>query len=171
MLWVIYYLRKGLRANPEDLFSGNKGQARGNYLYNKVLAIRYYPLQNSFQQPSVMLDWFQLNPPNSTYSTNLIQNRKNTNTVNSWQYDLTIGRSRISQGGGANSKDGCEKLIFGKFFPKTAWNWKNLDPHGGGGGIIDVLLDPPMFNYLHWIARLKSSKCPRGGGYKIRKAN
>ena len=33
-------------------------------------------------------------------------------------------------GGGANSKGGCKKLLFRGFPPKTAWNWKNLDPEG-----------------------------------------
>ena len=27
--WGLYYLRKGLRAKPEDLLAANKGQARG----------------------------------------------------------------------------------------------------------------------------------------------
>ena len=37
-----------------------------------------------------------------------------------------------------NSKDGCEKLLFGQFCPKTEWNWKNLDPPP----------DPPMWWFI-----------------------
>ena len=35
------------------------------------------------------------------------------------------------RGGGANSKGGCENYNLANFFPKTAWNWKNLDSKEG----------------------------------------
>ena len=28
---------------------------------------------------------------------------------------------------------GCANLLFGQFFPKTAWNWRKLARRGGGG--------------------------------------
>ena len=34
--------------------------------------------------------------------------------------------------GGANPRGGAN-LLFGQFFPKTAWKWRNFGPEGGGG--------------------------------------
>ena len=45
----------------------------------------------------------------------------------------------FSRGGGANSKI---SYYLANFFPKTAWNWKNLDP--GGTRPWRPPLDPPM---------------------------
>ena len=39
------------------------------------------------------------------------------------------GRSRISQRGN-QPRDGGANLLFWRFFPKIAWNWKKLDPEG-----------------------------------------
>ena len=41
------------------------------------------------------------------------------------------GGSRISPRWGANSGGGGANIRFCQNFPKTAWNWKNLDPRGG----------------------------------------
>ena len=40
----------------------------------------------------------------------------------------------IPKGGGAN-------LLFGQFFPKTAWKWRNFGPEGGGA---HASLAPPL---------------------------
>ena len=40
----------------------------------------------------------------------------------------TVADPGFPRGGGANSKGGCEKLLFGRFSPKTAWN---LNPRRG----------------------------------------
>ena len=34
-------------------------------------------------------------------------------------------------GGGANSKEGCEKLLFGHLFPKNCMKLKEFGPQGG----------------------------------------
>ena len=34
------------------------------------------------------------------------------------------------RGGGANPKGGGANLLFGQFFPKTAWKWRNFGPGG-----------------------------------------
>ena len=36
---------------------------------------------------------------------------------------------------GANSNGGCEKLLFGHFFPKTCMKLKEFGPGDGGGGM------------------------------------
>ena len=38
----------------------------------------------------------------------------------------------FSRGGGANSKDGCEKLLFRQFFPKNCMKLKEFGPEGVG---------------------------------------
>ena len=35
-------------------------------------------------------------------------------------------------GGGGNFQGGAPTYYLAKFFPKTEWKWKNLDPEGGG---------------------------------------
>ena len=47
------------------------------------------------------------------------------------------------RGGGANSKGGCKKLLFGQFFPKNCMKLKELGL-GGGGHIPGAPLDLPM---------------------------
>ena len=49
------------------------------------------------------------------------------------------------RGGGANSPGGGGANIrFCQNFPKTAWNWKNLDPQGGGARPKFYYVDPPL---------------------------
>ena len=47
---------------------------------------------------------------------------------------IVSGRSRISPWWGANPRGRGVNTQFCQILPKTAWNWKNLDPPGGGGG-------------------------------------
>ena len=42
----------------------------------------------------------------------------------------TVADPGFPRGGGANSPGGCTNIRFCWNFPKTAWNWKNLDPRG-----------------------------------------
>ena len=50
----------------------------------------------------------------------------------------------FTRGGGANSPGGAN-IRFCQFFPKTAWNWKNLDPGEGGGARPKFYyVDPPL---------------------------
>ena len=39
---------------------------------------------------------------------------------------------------------GAPNIRFGQIFPKTAWNWKNLDPKGGHAFPPRNSLDPPL---------------------------
>ena len=41
---------------------------------------------------------------------------------------FTVAGPGFPQGGGANSKDGCEKLLFGQFFPKNCMKLKEFGP-------------------------------------------
>ena len=47
------------------------------------------------------------------------------------------------RGGGANSPGGRQHMILPNF-SKTAWNWKNLGPQGGGARPLRPPLDPPL---------------------------
>ena len=44
---------------------------------------------------------------------------------------VTSGGSRISPRRGRQLSRGGANIRFCQIFPKTAWNWKNLDPQGG----------------------------------------
>ena len=48
--------------------------------------------------------------------------------------------SRISRGGGANSRDGCTNLLFSKIFVQNCIKMKKFEPGGGGGRIHGVPL-------------------------------
>ena len=48
------------------------------------------------------------------------------------------------RGGGANSPGGGTNIRFCQIFPKTAWNWKNLGPRGGGRTSLVPPLDLPL---------------------------
>ena len=56
------------------------------------------------------------------------------------------GGSRISQRRVRQLQRWGANLLFLPIFPKTAWNWRNLDWEGGGGGMCPwhPTLDPPM---------------------------
>ena len=43
-----------------------------------------------------------------------------------------VAGAGFPRGGGANSKGGCEKLLFGQFFPKNCMKLKEFGPQGGG---------------------------------------
>ena len=64
------------------------------------------------------------------YSTNSYNSH--THTPTSQKLILYSGGSRISPRRGANSPRGGANIRFCHIFPKTAWNWKNLGPPGGG---------------------------------------
>ena len=46
------------------------------------------------------------------------------------------GGSRISPRRGRQLPRGAANIRFRQNFPKTAWNWKNLDPRGGASKIL-----------------------------------
>ena len=52
------------------------------------------------------------------------------------------------RGGGANSPLGGANIRFCQIFPKTAWNWKNLDPRGGGARPKFYYVDPPLVSVM-----------------------
>ena len=52
------------------------------------------------------------------------------------------GGSRFTRRGGANPPEGDINIRFCQIFPKTAWNWKNLDPRRGVGV---SLARPPLY--------------------------
>ena len=53
------------------------------------------------------------------------------------------------RGGGANSPGGGANIRFCQIFPKTAWNWKNLDPQGGRAS--KILLCRSATDHEQWI--------------------
>ena len=61
----------------------------------------------------------------------------------------------ISRGRGANSKGGCEKLLFGHFFPKKTMKLKEFGPRRGHASLAP--LDPPMHSaiFLYLCVYLK----------------
>ena len=67
----------------------------------------------------------------------------------SWPLDLlSVADLGFPRGGGLNPTGGTN-IKCCKFFPKTAWNWKNLDPLGAGGRASLVPpLDPPLIIFL-----------------------
>ena len=46
------------------------------------------------------------------------------------EYELTVADIRFLRRGAPTSKVGASVHYFAKFFPKTAWKWKKLDPKG-----------------------------------------
>ena len=56
---------------------------------------------------------------------------------------LTVADPGFPRGGGANPKGGAPTL-FGQFFPKTAWKWRNFGPEGGARVPRAPPLDPPL---------------------------
>ena len=65
----------------------------------------------------------------------------------------TSGGSRISPRRGCQLPRGGANIRFCQIFPKTAWNWKNLDPRGGGGTCPKFYyVDPPLHTILvFWL--------------------
>ena len=49
---------------------------------------------------------------------------------------LPVADPGFPRGGGANSPRGAANIRFCQKFPKTAWNWKNFGPRGGGASKI-----------------------------------
>ena len=71
------------------------------------------------------------------------------NRTNSWQREIitffpsfSVADPGFSPGGGVNSPGGAN-IWFCQIFSKTAWNWKNLGPRGGGASLAPPL-DPPL---------------------------
>ena len=62
---------------------------------------------------------------------------------------LSVADPGFSRGGGANSKK-CYYLA--NSFPKTAWNWKNLDPQGGRASLA-----PPLRSANDYFTRLRAN--------------
>ena len=45
---------------------------------------------------------------------------------------------------GALTPKGGANLLFGQFFPKIAWKWRNLGPEGGRASPLDPPLKLPI---------------------------
>ena len=57
------------------------------------------------------------------------------------------GGSRISQRGAPTPKADVQNYYLVNLFPKTAWNWKNLDLEGGS----PLWSDNALCKFTHWI--------------------
>ena len=66
-----------------------------------------------------------------------------------WIQDFPEEEAPTPRGGrGAN-------IWFCQNFPKTAWNWKNLDPRGGGGGsVARAPSDPPLAYVVYYFTKI-----------------
>ena len=56
------------------------------------------------------------------------------------RHHWSVADPGFPRGGGANSPGGGANIRFRQISPKTAWNWKNFDPRGGGGVSVDAAL-------------------------------
>ena len=56
---------------------------------------------------------------------------------------MPVADPEFPRSGGANSKVDVKSYYLANFFPKAAWNWKNLD-HEEGAHVPGTPLDPPM---------------------------
>ena len=58
---------------------------------------------------------------------------------------------------GAPTPRGGTNIRFCQIFPKTAWNWKNLDPGGGGGARPKFYyVDLPLISVVATVTSTKS---------------
>ena len=72
-----------------------------------------------------------------------------------------IGGTTDFSGGSRISPRWCANIRFCRIFPKTAWNWKNLDPEGKGGHVSEILLCRSATGFTSWWIRLtKLMTCP-----------
>ena len=64
------------------------------------------------------------------------------------------------QGGDANSKGGCEKLLFGIFSPNNCMKLKDFGPRAEGGGSLALpwtcrsifwTISGKMYSWNHWF--------------------
>ena len=75
-------------------------------------------------------------------------------------------RIQISgRGGGVTLKSGCEKLLFGQFFPKDCKKLKEFGTGDGGGDVPGAPLDPPM-QILYSTKKTESLKRETGPKFK-----
>ena len=51
-----------------------------------------------------------------------------------WNYSLFVVDPGFPRGGALTPEGGAPTYIFGQFFPKTAWKWRNFGPEGGARG-------------------------------------
>ena len=58
--------------------------------------------------------------------------------------------SRIPRRRGANHPGGGANIWFCQILRKTAWNWENFGPWGGGGA-RGTPLNPPLHSILCWL--------------------
>ena len=70
------------------------------------------------------------------------------------------GGSRISQEGGTNLKGGGGNLLFGPFFPKTAWKWKmevyvSSASFGSADGVPTLEVGVPTYYCGHFPLKLR----------------
>ena len=72
------------------------------------------------------------------------------NTVADYFETLAVADPGFPRGGGANLKGGGANLLFGHFFLKTAWKWRNFGPEGGVRPSRPPL-DPPLFGAIEQL--------------------
>ena len=60
------------------------------------------------------------------------------------------------RGGDVSLQGGELTYYFAKYFPNTAWKWKNFDP-GGRDLVASLTLDPPMIK-LQQISKFETFK-------------
>ena len=110
ILWVIIFIPTGICPNSRLDIVG--------FISNKTiqpsfpLGICYNQIENNF------LIWSQ-----------------STNKLLQWRIqDFPEGAvaDRGFPRGGAPTSEGGANLLFGQFFPKTAWKWRNFGPEGWG---------------------------------------
>ena len=61
------------------------------------------------------------------------------------------------RGGALTPKGRGPNLLFGQFFPKTAWKWRNFAPEGGAS--LTPPLDPPLVTEPVWVLSWVLSVC------------
>ena len=97
-----------------------------------------------------------------------------------WHYLTTLGKklsvlekqfifsggSRISPRRGLQFPRGGTNIRFCQIFPKTAWNWKNLGPPGGGARPLHPTLDPPMIFAISLMFLFHSQRKSKFRGHK-----
>ena len=80
--------------------------------------------------PDPLLPWPYSGPAQCESAINL--NLKNSVPVGLYPFNPSLIQERIQ--GSSPPGDGAPTYNFAKMLKKTAWNWENFGPWGGGGG-------------------------------------
>ena len=80
---------------------------------------------------------------------------------------LLSGGSRIAPRRGRQLSSGGPNIRFCQNFPKTAWNWKNLDPRGAAHPKF-YYVDPPLLLFVaEEVFLMKRLIIIQGDGYAL----